>query len=339
MIPPPRSGTALASASRSKARAVAPSVLAGHALSFHRSVTPFAEQKARRRCTCPRRSHPALAGTACLRIPCPHANTVPIAVPVATHEPMPSAAARALPVVRNAPARALPVVRTAPIRQLATIGVVAPPLALLSDKRLLGVPLRFAPGRAAPGFASLRPRAAQAARGAFGPCASLTPPLRPATHVSARLRQALPGSAMLRQASLRAPLATSQRGPASPRRMGFGPRPALAVGRCAPGFGRCASSAPGARARPPARAPPQGGLPLAWPSALSRRGAPPQTPRSPRGSRCGCCCPRPGFASVFVRCRARPSRGRPVSSPFGLRAAPAAARSRCARALRESASV
>ena len=174
---------------------------------------------------------------------------------------MPSAAARALPVVRNAPARALPVVRTAPIRQLATIGVVAPPLALLSDKRLLGVPLRFAPGRAAPGFASLRPRAAQAARGAFGPCASLTPPLRPATHVSARLRQALPGSAMLRQASLRAPLATSQRGPASPRRMGFGPRPALAVGRCAPGFGRCASSAPGARARPPARAPPPRGAP------------------------------------------------------------------------------
>ena len=80
--------------------------------------------------------------------------------------------------------------------------VVALIIAGLTYRRLLGVPLRFAPGRAAPGSASLRPRAAQAAqtprpppRVALRPSASLTPPRSPARCASS----ACP-------ASLRAPL-------------------------------------------------------------------------------------------------------------------------------------
>ena len=186
--------------------------------------------------------------------------------------------------------------------------VVALIIAGLTYRRLLGVPLRFAPGRAAPGSASLRPRAAQAAqnprpppRVALRPSASLTPPRSPARCASS----ACP-------APLRAPLAISQCGPAAPRRMGNRPPPR-------PG---CRSLRAGLRplrvlrsrcSRPPACpcAPPRGaptslafGHVTPWGSAPN----PALAARQPVGAQCA--------PTVWrQRIRAFPRKAKPVGGP------------------------
>ena len=188
--------TAPARPLQGKARAFAAPAQTDAPRQADRSGTPFAEQKPRRRCACPRRS-------VITRRPAAFHGTLPPPVRTAAHmsDNTPAAA-------RSAPTRSPgsgAIAHALPASQVVAL-VVALIIAGLTYRRLLGVPLRFAPGRAAPGSASLRPRAAQAAqnprpppRVALRPSASLTPPRSPARCASS----ACP-------ASLRAPLGKIQ---------------------------------------------------------------------------------------------------------------------------------